>query len=157
MKRFFITTLLCATALNANLTKEEVLAKGYKENCNPRDTDLRLAFFDSCEQTEPLTINKNHVPAQGFFPRGTEVYVPTADGSYEQAFYRGPDVQADKKTGIKKIYWSTVVYKNGKNPRSVKTRDLMIQGVTLRTIAFSRRASAYDLTELTQKRALNNL
>lgn len=148
MKRFVITMLLCVTAINA-VTKEELIKTGYQENWRPGTPDLSLAFVDSFEQKKPLTIKGGHVPAQGSFPRGTEVYVPTADGSYEQAFYRAPDVQLDKKTGMKKIFWTTVVNENNKNPRSVPTARLMVLGSTLRTISLSRRASLINLTDLT--------
>jgi hypothetical protein len=150
MKRFFITTLLCAATLNAGLTKEALTSMGYQENWRQGRPDLSYPFVASFEQTHPLKIKGCHVPTQGLFPRGIKVYIPTADNSYEEVLYCGPDIQPDKKTLLPRLFWTTVLDKNNKKLYSVPTACLMIPKETLRTIAHNRRASAFNLTELTK-------
>lgn len=103
MKRFFITTLLCATALSECETiKEKALSNGFSENWDESATDLVL--------NNGLIINKNHVPKYYFLDPKTRVFAPVpardflknpydvlfeTNGEFEECIYCEPESKKD--------------------------------------------------------------
>lgn len=134
MKRFSITILLCVATLNAKpadgtnreptFIKQDLEKAQYQENWHDRGANLTLSIFESAEQEKPRTIDKQDIPTRGFFPRGTEVYFPLENGSYQHGFYCAPYVQNEK------IFWSTIVDDKGEH-HSKRTRDLMVHRIFL--------------------------
>jgi hypothetical protein len=101
MKRFFITTLLCAATLNA-MTKEHVEAQGYYQNWEKNNKDLIVTDG----KTPLFTIDKSHVPANEELPYAIKIYFPVpsqnflqnsssiffeTDGTFEEGTYIAPE------------------------------------------------------------------
>lgn len=130
MKKVVISSLLCATILQAGLTKNSLEIDGFQENWESTAQDLEMTSY----QGERCVIHRNHVPMNALLPRNTQVYFPVpkrevlhdrnainfeTDGTYNYGHYCEPE------TNSKRIFWSIVEDGNGKR-YTVPTARLMI-------------------------------
>jgi hypothetical protein len=82
MKRIFILTLVCTTALNACYTKEDVEQAGFHKNWNPSNKERLIQ-----QGNKTFTIDKHHVPTYENLPIYTKVCFPIPAKNYLDNVY----------------------------------------------------------------------
>jgi hypothetical protein len=130
MKRFFILTLVCTTALNACYSKEQIEQAGFYENWDKTNKEYSIT-----DGTRRIVIACSHVPTNEVLPYDTEVYFPVpvinflenkydtefkTNGAFDYGLYLGPEEDSSR------IGWSIIADFKGRK-HTVPTARLRIR------------------------------